>query len=479
MADLTPSDIMVPPTGVEIKQRLIEGLQAIPGFPVDDWASGGVTRTIVELERVTDEDLFGSALPEMLGAAALDLATSPWLTMTAAQLYTRTRINAVIAVQNLTLTCDGSHGPYTITAGQLLFQGATGHRWSNTTGGTLATSGTLTIQIMAEGPGAKFNDPAGTIKTMVIPVAGVTAVNVAGDFGAITVGAQSPGTIVASRTSVLVAPTPATFIIRIDASGQVGAGAWSYSGDGGRTFVSAGVIGTTDLLLPTAVASGTRVTFTNHASATPSFVVGDLFYLTTPGTSFVTVGKDEEADAALIARCEARWPDLAAIPTQSRYGKWAKAASAEVTRVRLEEDTTYLGKLYVTLAGVAGAVSGGAVTAVQNYIDPRASIGRIIVARNSSARQITAAGTVQVAAAKLVAVQLLAQTLWQAVLFAANIGQVVRVADLVRAVMDAGAIDFTGPLLNGGGNVALASTEVPILNTATPLLATQLTWQAV
>lgn len=478
MADLTPTDIMAPPTSDQIKQRLIEGLQAIPGFPVDDYASGGVTRTIVELERVADESLFQQALPAMLGSAAVELASPPWLSMDAIQLYSRPRLPAVIAVQNLTLTCDGSHGPYTITAGQLLFQGATGHRWSNITGGTLPTSGSLTIQIMAEGPGALFNDPAGTIKTLLIPVAGVTAVNVASDFGAITVGAQSPGTIAASRTAALVAPTPATFIIRIDASGQVSAGAWSYSVDGGRTFVSAGIITATDLLLATGSLSGTRVTFTNHGSATPSFVVGDLFYFSTPGTSFVTVGKDEEADAALIARCEARWPDLEAVPTQSRYAKWAKAASTEVTRVRLEEDAVYLGRLYVTLAGVAGAVSGGAVSAVQSYIDPRAPIGRIIVARNSSARQITGAGTVQVAAAKLVAVQLLAQTLWQAVLFAADIGQVVRVADLVRAVMDAGAIDFTGPLLNGGGNVALASTEVPILNTATPLLANQLTWQA-
>jgi uncharacterized phage protein gp47/JayE len=482
MADLTPTDILAPPTDDEIKASLIEGLQAIPGNPIDDWHSGGVTRTIVELEQMADESLMQRALPAMLGQAAVDLpdTTSPWLTIDAAQLYSLARVGAVTAVQTLTLTCDGSHGPYTITAGQLWFRSdTTGNRWSNTTGGTLNTSGTLAIQIQAEGPGAAYNDPAGTIRTLLTPLSGVTAVNTATDFTAVTAGANSTGTLAASRTSAGVAPTAATFLVRIDSSGQVGAGAWSYSVDGGRTFRSAGVIAIADLVLATGAPSGTRVTFANHASVSPSFVTGDLFSFTTPGSSFVTVGKDQESDPALVARCQARWPDLAAVRTQSRYLKWAKVASTEVRRVRLEEDATYLGKLYVTLAGVAGPVSGGAVTAVQAYINPRAPIGRIVVARNSFPAEITGAGVVTVAAAKLVAIQADAQARWQAILFAADIGQVVRVSDLVRAVMDAGAIDFTSPQLNAGGNVTLASTEVPVLPAATPLLANQLTWQAI
>ncbi len=481
MADLTPASILAPPTDDEIKASLVAGLQAIPGNPIDDWHSGAVARTVLELERLADADLMQSALPAMLGQAAVDLSgvTGPWLTLTAQQLYSLTRAAAVIAVQTLTLTCDGSHGPYTITAGQLWFRSATtGNRWSNISGGTLNTSGTLAIQIQAEGPGAAYNDPAGTIRTMLIPLDGVTAVNTATDFTAVTPGLNSTGTLAPSRTSGGTAPTPATFLLRIDSSGQVGAGAWSYSVDGGRTFTSAGAIATTDLVLP-AGASGTRVTFTNHASVDPSFVAGDLFAFTTPGSSFVTVGKDQESDPTLVARCQARWPDLAAVRTQSRYLKWAKAASAEVKRVRLEEDAVYLGKLYVTLAGVAGAVSGGAVTAVRDYIDPRAPIGRIIVVRNSSPVEILGAGVVTVSAAKLAATQADAQSRWQAILFAADIGQVARVSDLVRSVMDAGAIDFTGAQLNGGGNVALGSTEVPILPAATPLLANQLTWQAV
>jgi len=478
MANLAPTDILAPPTDAQIKQALIDGMKAIPGFPIDDWNSGGVMRTLVELEALADGDLMGAAIPAMVGAAALDFANSPWLTLAAQQLYSLSRTDAVLAIQSLTLTCDGSHGPYTIAAGQLWFQAASGRRWVNRTGGTLNISSTLAIQIQAEGPGASYNDAAGTIKTMLTPLAGVTAVNAAADFSAVAAGAtnSSTGTVTPSRTSGGVTPTTATFILRIDSSGQVGAGAWSYSADGGRTFISAGVIGTTDLVLASGLPSGTRVTFANGAG-TPSFVAGDRFSLATPGTSFVTVGRDQESDVALIARCKARWPDLTQPPAQSRYLKWAKAASAEVTRVRLEEDGTYRGKLYVTLAGAAGAVTGGAVSAVQAYIDPRAPIGRIVVARAADPLEITASGTVQVPVAQLAAVQAAAQTRWQAVLLAADIGQVVRVADLVRAVMDAGATDFLSPQLNGGGNVALASTKVAILPASTPLLAQQLTWQ--
>lgn len=481
MADPTPTDIFAPSTSDEIKEALRSLLQKIPGFPIDDWSSGGEMRTLLELETLTEADLLQLALPGMAGQAALDFAgEAENLTQTARQLFNLLRVGAVSAVQNETLSCDASHGPYTIVAGGLWFQGATGNRWVNITGGTLPSNGSLVVQIQAEGPGARYNDPAGTVKTMLTSLLGVTAINTATDFGPVTVGLLSPGTIAASRTAPLVAPKATTFIIRIDSSGQVAAGAWSYSADGGKTFVSVGAIATTALLMADGVtSSGTTVTFTNHASVTPSFVAGDQFVFTTPGSSFVAVGKDVESGSTLIARCKARWPDLSLVRTQSRYAKWAKAASAEVTRVRIEEDATYLGRLYLTLAGIAGGVTGGAVTAVQTYVDPRAPIGRIIVAQTATTQQITGSGVVTVAAAQLAAVQAAAQILWQAVLLAADIGGIMRVADLVRAVMDAGAIDFTGAQLNGGGNVVLASTKVAILNTTTPLLATQLTWQAV
>jgi hypothetical protein len=212
----------------------------------------------------------------------------------------------------------------------------------------------------------------------------------------------------------------------------------------------------------------------------PSFAAGDLFSFATPGTPFLTLGKDQEPDSELAVRCLAQWPDISVPPAQSRWLTWAQRASAEVTRVRAEEDPVYYGRLYLTLAGILGPVSGGAVTAVQAYIDPRGPLGRILVAQAATTLQIAGGGTVVVPAARLAEIQAAAQASWVLVLEGSDIGGTVRIADLVKAVMDAGAIDFLSPQLNSGSvDIALAATQVAILNTSTPLLANQLTWQGV
>jgi hypothetical protein len=477
MADPTPTDLLEPADADAIKQSLIDYQQAIPGNPIRDWNVGGVERTILELEAVHDADLIGAAVPAMIGSGFPEFAVRNWLSLGASQLFGISRGAPVVAVQTMTLRA-GSIG-YTVIAGQLWFQGLTGNRWVNTTGGTLASSGSLVIQISAEGPGAAYNDPAGTIKTMLTPLIGVTAANEAPDFSVVTPGLVSTGTITPSRTSGGVTPTPTAFLVRIDSPGQVGAGAWSYSVDGGRSWRSPGVIATTALLLGSGAGSGTTITFANGA-VTPSFAAGDVFAFATPGTPFVTIGKDQEPDAELAARCLAQWPDISLPPAQSRWLTWAKRASAEVTRVRAEEDPVYYGKLYLTLAGILGPVSGGAVTAVQAYVDPRAPLGRILVAQAASTLEIGAGGTAVVAAARLGEVQSAAQVAWVAVLQGADIGGVVKIADLVKVVMDAGAIDLLSPTLNSGSaDIALASTQVAILKVSTPLLANQLTWQAV
>lgn len=476
MSDLTPTELMAPPSVEEIGTKLIAYLRAIPGFPITDFESGGEMRTIIELEKMADAELLLNALPAMVGAVAPGFSSGDFLTLVAAQLYSLVRVGATIAVQNMKLTSTAAVA-YTIAAGGIWFIGPTGNRWSAKTGGTLSAGGTLTIQIAAEGPGSRYNDPAGTIHTVLPQLPGVTASNDAADFTPVVPGILGSGTVTPSRTSGLTPPSQASFIIRIDSSGQVGAGAWSYSVDGGKTYRSVGVIGTTALLLAGGGASGTTVTFANGAG-TPSFVAGDLYSFSTPGTSFVTVGRDQEADTALVVRCAARWPDISKPPEQSRWLKWAKAASAEVTRVRTEEDAVYLGRLYITLAGIAGPVTGGAVAAVQAYIDPRAPIGRIIVVQNSVAQPVAATGTVRVTAASLANVQAAAQAAWTATLFRTDIGGTVRVEDLVKAVMDAGALDFLSPAITGGSpNLTLTPGMVAVLPTATPLLSSQLTWQ--
>jgi phage-related baseplate assembly protein len=210
-----------------------------------------------------------------------------------------------------------------------------------------------------------------------------------------------------------------------------------------------------------------------------------------PGVSVVTAavkvvtgvpqfGSNDETDNALIARCLDRWPSLTDIGTEDRVEVWARAASTEVTRLRFDADVSagHEGGVFVTVAGAGGAVSGGAVTAVQNYIDARAPITDYITAQNASNLTITAAGTVTVPLAQLVPVQTAADAAWNAYLATATIGGKVYMAELLQAVMDAGALDISGILLNTvAADVTLSSNQVPVPNGSG--LATLLTWVTV
>lgn len=162
-------------------------------------------------------------------------------------------------------------------------------------------------------------------------------------------------------------------------------------------------------------------------------------------------GRDEERDPSLLRRCLDRWPDLDALLAvqDDRVVKWAKAASGEISRTRLDVDQANAGAVVLTLAGAAGPVSDGAVAAAQSYINARVPITDFVTAQNSKAAAVLPSGTVTVAAALLTQAQAAADANWNDYLGAAQIGSSVEISKLIQAVMDAGAIDFTGCLLNG------------------------------
>jgi len=373
VADLTIADLVPAPSRDEVQAVLLEST-ARSEFPITDWHSGGVWRTILELETEVLEDLIGSAIPAVIAEGFVELADGDWLDALAFGLYGLSKTKATTASQTLTLACSAAAGPYPLVSGHTFFTATDGRRYVLGTTGTLSSGGTLAVRVTAESPGAALGlvnalDPA-------TPLAGVTIV---------------PG-------------TPAIEII----------------------------------------------------TGVPQF------------------GSNDETDASLISRCLARWPSLTAVLEEDRTIKWAKAASTEVTRTRLDADPANAGGVIITLAGPSGGVTGGAVTAVQAYIDKRAAITDWITAQAASNLTITAGGTVTVPRALIDEIQGAADAAWIAYLTSAQIGGTIYVARLIQAVMDAGAIDFTSATLNGGLDVALASTEVPLPDAAG--LATLLTW---
>jgi hypothetical protein len=102
---------------------------------------------------------------------------------------------------------------------------------------------------------------------------------------------------------------------------------------------------------------------------------------------------------------------------------------------------------------------------------------------SATPKEITAGGVVDVPKRRVTEIQQAANKAWIDYLKGVAIGVhpdgVVRVTELIQALMDAGARDVQAPTLNGGsGNVVLAQHEVAVPAPNTSLL-TSLTWRPV
>lgn len=358
-----------------IRALLLESLTK-PTFPITDWEVGGVVRTQFEVEATALTDLVEAIAiyvsEGFLGTEDEPGADGDWLTALAHGWYGLDRNLAGVAQQTITLTCAAGSGPYGISAGNSTFLATDGSRYFSLTGGALSNGSPLTMDVIAESPGAA----RGLVTSIVPPLKGVT-----------------------------------------------------ISGQGIKAI--AGV---------------------------------------------AQFGADEERDAALFKRCDDRWPTFDVDPAaDDRLVKWVKAASGEITRTRLDPDPVNPGGVIVTVAGSAGPVSAGVIPIAQAYVDQRAPITDWDMVQNSTSAGIFAAGTVTVRAAMLTQVQAAADSAWKTYLGQAQIGSAVFISKLIQAVMDAGAIDFVSPTLNGHPNdVALTSTQVPVPGGSG--LALLLTW---
>lgn len=187
-------------------------------------------------------------------------------------------------------------------------------------------------------------------------------------------------------------------------------------------------------------------------------------------------GSDPTPDAAIAEDIAGRFPDLGAIAGQDRAITWALAADPTITRCRLDPDVNFAGGVVLTVAGVSGPVSSGAVTAAAAYVLARQPITDNITVNNALAATVTPGGTVTVPAGQLAEVQAAADAAWSTYMSISQIGESVYLLQLIKAVMDAGATDFINPTLNGAGqDLGLAPTAVPV---SAGTLAALLTWVA-
>jgi len=200
------SQLRTPVTEAEAQQWAIDNLSDL-GFNSKSWQSGSWQYTLIWLfsKLYALLSFYIVALAEI---AFNSTSVGDALTEFSDSHYDNQRVAAVRAEHTVRLTCSASAGPYTVAAGQLTAQEqATGDGYllDNTTGGVLASGGTLDLTFRFQTAGAVGNVAIGTITKLQTNLAGVTCTNpdVGDGTSLVTTGAdeESDATLQARNTA--------------------------------------------------------------------------------------------------------------------------------------------------------------------------------------------------------------------------------------------------------------------------------------
>ena len=492
----TLADLRSPQSQAVIRAALIAELQAA-GVPTADWIpseAGGVENIRADAVSGAMAYWLSGRVAELARDGLLELATGDGLKFYARQRYRVEKDLATKTVQNVALWLVGGTAK-TFKPGDLIVRSRfTGNRYTLIDDMEVAPENTETnwknASFEAEVAGSSYADVAGTILDLVTAPSGLRCIN------------KRPSDFLASRTTgfstgfvsgfFLDANTPPSFgsvRIRVKTQGDLGTATFDYSIDGGRTWTFAGVVQDSYNI------GGAVLLFSNGTS--PSFIAGDIITLLVADAILVR-GADEETDEALRARCRGKWTTLTKNVLASTVDLWAHVASRETDRVLVDANPSVPGGILVTVASATGPASPSAIADIQDYIQLRLrgyqgmaaaptagflSPEETVLCESATAKEITAGGTVDVPRSKIVEVKTAADTAWLAYLKSLPLGVhpdgVVRISELVQAVMDAGARDIQNPLLNtGSSNITLAQNEVAVAAADTSLF-TSLVWRAV
>jgi hypothetical protein len=430
----------------QLRVQLLAMLQA-NNFPaITEWAGEptGTEMTFVSMVCQAINQLAQSGAPvdqQIASVAAgryLQWAKGGWLDLIANQVYILTRNPATSTTFTMTLTAVAGAGPYTLQPGDVWIVGPTGNKYQSTTGGTINGGTSLEIQFRAENVGSLYDDdPSHVELELVTSLAGVTLSPGGGDFSIVTNSAGSSGSIQPQRTSPNVPPLPHTFSIQINVAGDVGTATFSLQVDS-EPFVSEGLLHALNTL-----ADGTSIAAINGNS--PSFLAGDVFVFSTPGTPNYVQGNDVESDPALVARCQGRWPSLSLNVMDGKAILWAVTAYPSANRIAVSPDLVTPGRFVLTVADSHGGIDQAGIDAIIAYIQVRLGPGELVGAAAAVDFFLNASGNVRVpvgtSALQLEQLQNEVDATWVAYLATIPIGGTVVPVKLVEILMDAGALD--------------------------------------
>jgi hypothetical protein len=456
------SDLLSPQSPEQVFQLLLSVYQA-NGFPVESWQPFGTERTRLMAIATAVSDLSANYIPALAAGGFLDYAKGDWLRLLSQQQYAILYNPATFTKGDILLT-NASAQPYTIAAGELIAVfGASGRRYINNEGGTLAGNDTLELSFTAEFAGQAYSDPSssGTL-TLVTPLPGVTLTNPAGDYTDVAHIGAGTGSVTPSGSPV----GPHRVIIRIDTSGQLGSAAWSYSTDG-APFLPAGTVTSLN------IGNGIVVTLSDGVSGV-SFVAEDTYLFATPGTWITQQGANIESDESLAQRDRNRWSTLSQIPTNGFYELLAISVpdvGSQVTQVIVLPDDVVNNKVNIVVAGPLGALPLGTVATIQEYITPRSIGTDWPVVTTPTTQDVTLMATVTCEASQLQAAQSAISDALVAYVQGVGINGVVRIAAVIDAVMEvAGVVDVESVTINGvASNLVLGSSVSFVVASLQPI----------
>lgn len=466
MSQLDLSTLLTPADADAVFAIMLAVLQKY-GFPTTAWEDFGTDKTRFAAVATAIAAVSSKYVADIAAGGFVDFATGDWLRLLAAELYNILYQPATRTIGNVVLTAAPSAGPYTIGAGQLTVVFPSGNRYVNVGSGTLTTGGTLTLSFQSEfandsANGRSYNDHSDQTLSLVTSLPGVTVTNPSTAYGAQAHNGSGTGTL-------NLTGSPSTFhqvTVRIDSTGDMGVASWSTSLDG-APFVSQGTVSSITNLGGT----GINIALANGA-VSPSFVGGDTYTWVTPGDWKTQQGVDIETDSVLATRCRNRWPSLSAVPTRGMYQEWALSVpGAGVTQVTVVPDTVINNRLNIVIAGPAGALPAGAISAVQSFISARAPITDLPVVLSPTPLTITVGGQITVAVNKLAAAQAAIQVAVTDYLDSIGTNGTVRLASLTRVIDEIdGVIDITGLTINGAAqNLPLGSSTTFVIPASTPV----------
>lgn len=455
----TPNDIF----------NILLGTYQANGFPTQSWQVGGVERTRLMAMATAIADVSGNYIPNITAGGFLDYAaTTSWMPLLAQQMYELEQNLAVFTQGTVTLTSAAGVGSQTYQPGQLIAVfAATGNRYMNTAAVTVAAGpGSVTGTFQAEFAGASYNDPSNSgALTLSTPIPGVTLTNPASTYSAVSQVGSGTGTLTLAGSPV----APHLTVVRIDSTGASGVASWSYSIDGGG-FVSAGAAASAVNIGGT----GINVTLVNGASGT-SFVQNDTYTFNNPGSWITQQGSDIETGTSLAQRCRARWSSLSNIAVSNFYYLLATSTptvGSQVTQCVVVPDANINNKINVVVAGPAGPLPAGTISAIQSYINPRAGQGDFPTVVSPSTQAITIVGTVTASASQLATAQNLIATALNTYVAMVGINGTVRLASVIELIMQvAGVIDVSGVTINGvAANLVLGGVGSYVMPAYPPTL---------